>query len=169
MTQPSNDSLARAYSQPNTSLQDPQTLPDSDSSSILNRQLSRITAYIKDEGLNSLQWVSGIHTTEIVASLLEALAGNVEASQANTDDSSCIVVKPGEIQLIEPFSSRYGCSLRHMQEFYDDSFVIVNEAAVLDVTPVAADDGAPEFTDDPTVVSLYIGLFNMLKHRSNPV
>ena len=37
------------------------------------------------------------------------------------------------------------------------------------MTPVASDDGEPEFTDDPTVVSLYIGLFNMLKNRSNSV
>ena len=39
----------------------------------------------------------------------------------------------------------------------------------LDVTPVAADNGAPEFNDDLTVASLYIGLFNMLKNRSVPV
>ena len=169
MTLPGNDSLARAYSQPNESVQNSPNLLDSEKSSILDKQLSQITAYIKDEGFHSLLWVSGIHTVEIAASLLEALAENVDTSQQNTDDSSCIVIKPGEIQLIEPFSSRYGCSLRRMQEFYDDSFVIVNEAAVLDVTPVATDDGAPEFTDDPTVVSLYIGLFNMLKHRSNPV
>lgn len=169
MPQPSNDSLARAYSQPNASFQDSASLLDSDNSSLLGRQLSRIAAYIQDEGLNSLLWVSGIHTMEIATSLLETLAGQVEAPQQNTPNTSCIVVKPGEIQLIEPFNSQYGCSLRRMQEFYDDSFVIVNEAAVLDVTPVATDDGDPEFTDDPTVVSLYIGLFNMLKNRSNPV
>ena len=40
---------------------------------------------------------------------------------------------------------------------------------LLDVTPVAADNGAPEFNDDLTVASLYIGLFNMLKNRSVPV
>ena len=54
-----------------------------------------------------------------------------------------------------------------MKELYtSDSFVVVNEAAVLDVTPVDADDGDPEYNDDPTVVNLYIGLFNMFKSQS---
>ena len=169
MPLPSDDSLARAYSRPDASFHNSPDLPGFNEPSLLSRQLSRINAYIKDDGLNSLLWVSGIHTSEIAASILETIAGKIEATQRDADNKSCIVVKPGEFQLVEPFSSRYGCSLRRMQEFHNDSFVIVNEAAVLDVTPVATDDGQPEFTDDPTVVSLYIGLFNMLKNSSIPV
>lgn len=169
MPLPSGDSLARAYSKHNASFPDSPTHFESNNPSLLRRQISRINGYIKDEGLNSLLWVSGIHTSEIASSILEAVAGKLEVLQHNTDNSSCIVVKPGEFQLVEPFSSQYSCSLRRMQEFHDDSFVIVNEAIVLDMTPVASDDGDPEFSDDPTIVSLYIGLFNMLKNRSNPV
>ena len=71
----------------------------------------------------------------------------------------------------EPLPSLFGVTAERTayEEFHDDSFVIVNEAIVLDMTPVASDDGDPEFSDDPTIVSLYIGLFNMLKNRSNPV
>ena len=56
-----------------------------------------------------------------------------------------------------------------MHVFHIDSFFIVNDAAVLDFTPGDTGYGQPEFTDDPTVVGLYIGLFNMLKNSSIPV
>ena len=88
--------------------------------------------------------------------------------QAIEEENFCIVVKPGEDHLVEPFKAYFSGSVRGMQEFYTDSFVIVNGVSVLDVTPVATDDGEPEFNDDPTVVELYLGLFNMLKHRSTP-
>ena len=47
---------------------------------------------------------------------------------------------------------------------YSDSFIVVNESIVLDMTPVDGDGGRPEYSDDSTVASLYIGLFNMLRH-----
>ena len=125
MTLSSGDSLARAYSTPNANFHDSPDPLDSNSSSLLNRQLSRINAHIKDEGLNNLLWVSGIHTSEIASSILETVTGKPEALQHNTESNSCIVVKPGEFQLVERFSSQYGCSLRRMQEFHDDSFLIV--------------------------------------------
>ncbi|MCI0795932.1 MAG: hypothetical protein J4N99_03880, partial [Chloroflexi bacterium] len=79
-------------------------------------------------------------------------------------DTYVIVAKPGDAEMLEAFNSRYKFRILSMNEIYADSFIVVNESAVLDVTPIVGDDGNPEFSEDPTVVSLYTGLFNILKN-----
>ena len=141
-------------------------LPEITTSSLLDRYLSRVSETIKSDGLKSLYWVTGIHTQAIASSLLDVLSQQTTETLELLAESCCIIAKPGEDRVVEPFSSRFGISVMRMEESYDDSFLIVNGASLLDVTPVAADNGAPEFHNDPTVVSLYLGLFNMLKNRS---
>ena len=146
-----------------------QDLPELAQSSLLDRYLSRVFKSIEGEGIRSLYWVTGIHTQEIASSLLAALSEQTAETLELLAGNCCIIAKPGENRVVELFSSRFGISVMRMEEFYDDSFLIVNGACLLDVTPAAADNGAPEFNDDLTVVGLYIGLFNMLKNRSVPV
>ena len=146
-----------------------QDLPELAQSSLLDRYLLRVFKSIEGEGIRSLYWVTGIHTQEIASSLLAALSEQTAETLELLAGNCCIIAKPGENRIVAPFSSRFGISVMRMKEFYDDSFLIVNGACLLDVTPAAADNGAPEFNDDLTVVGLYIGLFNMLKNRSVPV
>ena len=146
-----------------------QDLPGRSTSSLLDRYLKRVFETIKNEGLKSLYWVTGIHTQMIATSLLAVLSQQTTEALEPLTERCCIIAKPEENRVVEPFSSRFGISVMRMEEFYDDSFLIVNGACLLDVTPAAADNGAPEFNDDLTVVGLYIGLFNMLKNRSVPV
>jgi hypothetical protein len=144
-------------------------LPEIDDSTLLDRFLARLCERIKAEGLTSLYWVSGIHTQEIASALLRELAETAGGQQFNEDDRFCIVIKPLDRQIVQPFNRQYAVSIGSMNEFYIDSFVVVNEKAMLDVTPVAADEGNPEYNDDPTIVSLYIGLFNMLRNGTTPL
>ena len=146
-----------------------QDLPELAQSSLLDRYLLRVFKSIEGEGIRSLYWVTGIHTQEIASSLLAVLSQQPAETLELLVENCCIIAKLGENRVVEPFSSRFGISVMRMEEFYDDSFLIVNGACLLDVTPAAADNGAPEFNDDLTVVGLYIGLFNMLKNRSVPV
>ena len=146
-----------------------QGLPELAKSSLLDRYLLRVCESIESEGIGSLYWVTGIHTQEIAESLLAVLSRQPAETLVLLAENCCIIAKPGENRIVAPFSSRFGISVMRMKEFYDDSFLIVNEACLLDVTPVATDNGAPEFNDDLTIVSLYIGLFNMLQNRSIPV
>ncbi len=156
------DALARQLTDERVSFSEIAGLPDVDASPPLERYIARICARIEEDGISSLYWVTGIHTREIGAALLSAL-GQADSSNA----SCCIVANPGEDQAVESFRSRLDIPVMRMRELYtNDSFVVVNEAAVLDVTPVESDGGEPEYTDDPTVVNLYIGLFNMLKSQS---
>ena len=145
-----------------------QDLPELTTSSLLDRYLSRVREAIKSEGLKSLYWVTGIHTQVIASSLLAVLSQQTTETLELLTENCCIITKPGENRVVEPFNSRFGISFMRMEESYDDSFLIVNGTALLDVTPVAADNGAPEFHNDLTVVSLYMGLYNMLKNRSVP-
>ena len=135
---------------------------------LLDRYLKRVFESIKGEGLKNLHWVTGIHTQVIATSLLAVLSQQTTETLELLTENCCIIAKPGENRAVEPLNSRFGISVMRMEESYDDSFLIVNGVSLLDVTPVAADNGAPEFHDDPTVVSLYIGFFNMLKNRSVP-
>jgi hypothetical protein len=142
-------------------------LPQLEELTLLDRYLVRLCERIKADGLKSLHWVTGIHTSEIKSILLQALVKDA-ILQPPRDESHCIVVRPGEGQLVEPFRDRFRFSLWRMKEFYAESFIIVNKAAVLDVSPVVNDDGSPEFIEDASVVDTYIGLFMMLKNRSTP-
>ena len=165
MMHPGNDPIASNFPQLPSQPSEVSGLPDFDDSSLLDRFIFRLCDRIRDEGLKSLHWVTGIHPSAIPSGLLEGMPQDFQAIE---EENFCIVVKPGEDHLVEPFKAYFSGSVRGMQEFYTDSFVIVNGVSVLDVTPVATDDGEPEFNDDPTVVELYLGLFNMLKHRSTP-
>ena len=71
---------------------------------------------------------------------------------------------PGDSELLNAFKSQYSFRILSMDEIYADSFIVVNESAVLDLTPIVGDEGDPEFSEDATVVSLYTGLFNILKN-----
>ncbi len=165
MISPDRDSLARDYSTQVIETPDFHDLPGVDDSSLLDRFLSKFSERIKNEGLNSLLWVSGIRTQDIADSLLKELKEFAGGHQFQGDDFT-IVTKPSDNTFVEPFAAEFGITIRKMNEIYIDSFIIVNNEAVLDMTPVSADDGKPEFNDDPTVVSLYMGLFNMLKNNT---
>ena len=134
--------------------------------SILDWQLSAVRNRIRREGLRSLRWVSGTHTGEIAASLLDVLSEQGREPSLILPREKCrILVSPGESHLVDVFGQRFGWSIKAMEDLCTDSFLVVNDAAVLDVTPASSDDGAPEFSDDPIVVSLYVGLFNMLNSQ----
>ena len=140
-------------------------VPGLDNSTKLDRLLSKLCGHIKSEGLASLYWVSGAHTVEIADGILTAMPENIGESGIDSD-SYVIVSKPGDAELLEAFESQYGFHVLSMNEIYADSFIIVNESAVLDLTPIVEYDGDPEFSEDPAVVSLYTGLFNILKHSA---
>ncbi len=164
MTLAGNSSLARKLYERESSVPGLQQLEETP---LLQRYLSRISARIESDGLTHLYWVAGINTREIAEALLDTIARRYQDRRPSlVGDKNALVVRPGEVQLVEPLATRLGCPILLMQEFYTDSFAIINEAAVLDVTPVSTDDGVPEFNEDSTVVSLYIGLFNMLKNRA---
>ncbi len=167
MISPDRDSLARDYSTQAIETPDIPGLPDVDDSSLLDRFLSKLAERIKNEGLNSFLWVSGIRTQDIAARLMKELK-EVAGGQQFEGDDFAIVTKPSDNNFIEPFATDFGITIMKMNEIYLDSFIIVNNEAVLDMTPVSADDGKPEFNEDPTVVSLYMGLFNMLKNNTVP-
>ena len=135
----------------------------------LDPYLSRICDRIKADGLSSLYWVSGIHTRELVSGLLEALSAAGNQELARPADNRCILIKTVERRVTEPFRLHFGCKIFTMQDSCVDSFLIVNEAAVLDVTPVTSYDGLPEYNEDPIIVDLYVNLFNLLKERSMSV
>lgn len=170
MVNPRQNALARDRVQPvsgRTPASAIEGLPQLEELTLLDRYLARLCERIKAEGLKSLHWVTGIHTTEIKSTLLGALSKDL-ILQPPGEESYCIVARPGEGQLVEPFQERFRFSLRRMKEFYAESFIIVNKAAVLDVSPAVNDDGSPEFIEDDSVVDTYIGLFMMLKNRSTP-
>lgn len=133
-----------------------------DEASTLERYLSRLQERIKAEGLRRLYWVTGVFSQEIGRALKEAMA-NVAPGSAG---DFCVVLRPGESQEVEALVASLGLPVRRMKEFYTDSFLVLNDTLALDVTPAESDNGAPELIEDRTVVSLYVGLFNMLKNRS---
>lgn len=134
---------------------------------LLEKFLTNLRAIIESAGLTDLYWVTGIHTEEIATSLLQALETGGLLGDAS-GEKFCIVVRPSDYSTVELLSSRYGMKVSTMSDFYADSFLVVNEKVVLDVTPVATDDGDPEYSGDPTIVGLYLGLFNMLKNSAIP-
>ena len=135
----------------------------------LDLYLTRICDRIKSDGLSSLYWVSGIHTRELAFGLLEALPAAGNQGLDRSAENRCILVKAVEGGITEPFRLHFGCKILTIQDSCVDSFLIVNEAAVLDVTPVTSYDGLPEYNEDPILVDLYVNLFNLLKERSMSV
>ena len=64
--------------------------------------------------------------------------------------------------MVEPVARRFECAVRQLDCVGSDSFLILNGNTVLDVTPTSSDNGAPEVTDDPVVVDLYMRLFERM-------
>ncbi len=158
------DALARNFQNPSPDILD---LAQLRYGTLLEKFLSNLRELIESEGLTDLYWVTGIHTEEIASSLLQALEIGGLLGDAS-GEKFCIVARPSELPTVDLMSSRYGMKVSTMSDFYVDSFVVVNEKVVLDVTPVATDDGDPECSGDPTIVGLYLGLFNMLRNSAIP-
>ena len=134
--------------------------------SLLDRYLGSIRDRIRIEGLTSLYWASGIQFEPIASALVLALAEQVkEAELSGLEDNRCILIRPHERALADLFGQRFGCAIRTIDEACEDSFLIVNDTAVLDTTPVP-DGGRPEFIEDRIVSELYLNLFRELKERS---
>ena len=160
--EPNPGALARNFQDPSPTIMD---LARFQYGSRLEKFLSNLREIIETEDLTDLYWVTGIHTEEIASSLLQALEVGGLVGDAS-GEKFCIVVRPSELPLVELLSSRYGMKVSAMRDFYVDSFLVVNEKVVLDVTPAATDDGVPEYSSDPTIVGLYLGLFRMLKNSA---
>lgn len=158
-----NDNLARKFEPRTPEITKVRDVPGLDDSTMLDRFLSKLCGHIESEGLVSLYWVSGVHTKDIADRVLKVMSDALGESSFD-GDTYVIVAKPGDAEMLEAFNSRYNFRILSMNEIYADSFIVVNESAVLDVTPIVGDDGNPEFSEDPTVVSLYTGLFNILKN-----
>ncbi|MCH8063470.1 MAG: hypothetical protein IH861_13325 [Chloroflexi bacterium] len=158
------DALAREIQSPSSDILDLAELPYG---TLLEKFLFNLRELIESEGLTDLYWVTGIHTEDIASSLLQALEIGGLVGDASVE-KFCIVARPSDFAMVEMLSSRYGMKVSTMSDFYFDSFLVVNEKMVLDVTPVATDDGDPEHSSDPTIVSLYLGLFNMLRNSAIP-
>ena len=158
------DALAREIQSPSSDFLGLSDLPYG---TLLEKFLSDLRELVESEGLTALYWVTGIHTGDIASSLLQALeTGGLSGDAAG--EKFCIVARPSDVATVGLFSSSYGMKVSTMSDFYFDSFLVVNEKMVLDITPVATDDGDPEHSGDPTIVSLYLGLFNMLRNSAIP-
>ncbi len=136
------------------------------SSHLLHWYLTRLETLVKKQGLTSLHWVTGVNTVEVGNRLSEALTSdgpgstsvNGHARQADRH----IVASPGDVGAIGPLAALATARVSRMKDEYPDSFLVINESACLDLTPVRGDGGPPEYTDDPTVVDLYLGLFTVI-------
>lgn len=158
------DALARSFQESNRDILE---LAQLQFGTLLEKYLSSLRDIIESVGLTDLYWVTGIHTEEIASCLIEALEIGGLLGDASGEKFR-IVVRPTEFPTVELLSSRYGMKVSTMSDFFVDSFLVVNENVVLDLTPVATDDGDPEYSSDPTIVGLYLGLFNMLRNSSIP-
>ena len=162
--EPDRDALARTLQSPSPDILD---LAQLHYETLLEKFLSNLQELIESEGLTDLFWVTGLHTEQIASSLGQALEIGGLLGDAS-GEKFCIVVRPSDLPKVELLSGRYGMKVSAMRDFYVDSFLVVNEKVVLDVTPMANDDGVPEYSSDPTIVGLYLGLFRMLKNSAIP-
>ena len=140
------------------------SLPQSDDAipSLLRRHLTTIRERIVEDGLMALSWVSGVYTQDIASSLLEAI------SRCTLDDPAperCILLKPGEAHLGALLRGGLNSDVENLPDHQDDSYLIVNGAVVLDMTPIVSHGGRPEFSDDAAVASVYVSHFNRLRQR----
>jgi len=134
-----------------------------DGSPRLDRYLSSLCEHIENRGLRSFYWVSGMHTEEIADRILKSMA--LAKDKFEFDGNSCIIVaKPGETETLRTFERQYDFRILSMNEIYTDSFIVINDSVVLDVTPIAGNRCNLDFSEEPTVVSLYTGLFNILRN-----
>jgi len=135
--------------------------------SVPDRYIFKIREHVRKHGLDSLLWVSGIHTKEIASGLYDVLTESLwEKTLDPSSDTFCVLLRPEETRLVQVFKGYSGCIVGTMTDFCTDSFMIVNKSAILNVTSVVPPGGSPKFDTDTTVVSLYESIFNMLKKRS---
>jgi hypothetical protein len=133
---------------------------------LLDECLQRIRHRIRTDGLARLYWVSGIESERIASTLVLALAEHVRDGRLSPPGfRRHLLIKPEERELEDLFGGRFGCHVRIIDGSCEDSFLVVNDDAVLDVTPVP-DGGRPELIEDHLVSSLYIDLFSELRKRS---
>ena len=114
----------------------------------------------------SLYWVTGIATEQIASTLVEALP--LEVRDQGTDSlpgNRRVLIRPDESQLGELLEQRFGFGVNIMEEYSEDSFLIVNKDVVLDLTPLMPDEGKPEYIEDPVVANVYIDFFVELEDR----
>ena len=140
------------------------------SNSSLEGYLRRLREHIRVEGLQTLLWATGTYTREIGAALLNAASEPAvhRGAAAKASNKCCIITRSDEDHL-EGLVESIGADTRQLLESdCDDSFLILNESVVLDITPMMQDNGRPELSEDPIVVELYSGLFAMLSNRSVP-
>ena len=136
------------------------------SSHLLHWYLTRLETLVKKQGLTSLHWVTGVNTVEVGNRLFDALTSDgprstsVDGSVRKTDRH--IIASPGDIGAIGPLAALANARVSRMANEYPDSFLVINKSACLDLTPIRGDGAPPEYTDDPTVVDLYLGLFTVI-------
>ena len=141
--------------------------PELGEPSRLDRYVSKICDRIRCEGLKSLYWISGIYTHQIGYRLFRVLLERTsEPGHKSSDRDLVILVRPAERQLAERFGHPLGHPFRSMREGCEDSFLVVNDTVVLDLTPAAAEYGKPEFIEDALVAAIYVGRFKELESGS---
>ena len=140
--------------------------PNGEAQSLLLTLCLRLGEFVRNNHLTSLYWVAGTNRHRIGVTLVQALSEGVDGSSPDlSGGKGCILVMPDEPAPDETLTG-LGCTVLRMRERCMDSFVIVNEAAVLDVSQFDLSD-SPEFCEDSTIASVYIGLFHALKRTSS--
>ncbi len=87
-----------------------------------------------------------MHTEEIADRILKSLA--LAKDKFKFHYKSCIIVaNPGETESLRTFETQYKFRIPSMNEIYTDSFIVINDSVVLDVTPMAKSEGRPEFSE----------------------
>ena len=135
---------------------------------LLDRYFERIGEQLETDGLKSLRWVSGIHTREIAADLVMTLTKNSDQTE-HAAGARHVLARRDEPELADLFGGRLGCEVRVAEDECEDSFLIINDTTVLDLTPMGSDGGRPEYLDDAVVANLYIELFEGLRAQSDPI
>jgi hypothetical protein len=157
-----NDNLARNVISLNADSPEAFIAPSVNGTSMLDRCLSKLCEHIENMGLSSFYWVAGVHTEEIAERILKSMA--LAKDKFKFDGNSCVIVaKPAETKSLRTFEAQYKFRILSMNEVYTDSFIAINNSAVLDVTPMIRSEGRPEFCEESTVAGLYTGLFNILR------
>jgi len=124
-----------------------------------------ISDYLEANRLNSLHWVSGTNTISLATLVIEILANMIGTSPDNDSDFHALVGLE-EKHLIEGPLRKAGWSIGMLDEDCTDSFLVINRAAVLDVTELSLEGLVPKLNGDATVVSLQMVLFSILEDKA---
>ncbi len=133
---------------------------------LLHRHLLRIGEIVGSEGLKSFLWVPGSRVAEIASSILGWTQERGPNWNAGRPDARRILTRPRGSRAAETVAMALGCTVREMTVGGDDSFLIVNDVAVLDTTPLATDGGRPEYIEDAVVGRVYLSLFEEMAARA---